>query len=77
MNKHIIVVKRAGIHGFLSTQEIDTDAINAMHSIPGVSNPEVLEKSNDMAKLSVDFTGTGPFLETNEHLIKFGLVRID
>lgn len=77
MPKHTIVLRREGIQGFLSTQSLGTDAYNAMTSIPGVSNPEIVKESDKLVEIAYEWTGKGKFWQTGEHLLKFGLARAD
>ena len=77
MSKHSITLKREGVQGFLSSQRIGTDALNALLSIPGVENPEIVSESTELVELTYNWVGEGQFLETSEHLLKFGLSRAD
>lgn len=77
MSKHSITLKREGVQGFLSSQSIGTDALNALLSVPGVENPEIVSESTELVKLTYDWIGEGRFWETSEHLLKFGLSRAD
>jgi hypothetical protein len=76
VSNHSITLKRDGINGFLSSQSIGTDATNALSSIPGVKNPEIVSESNDQVELTYSWVGDGKFWETNEHLAKFGFARV-
>ena len=77
MSKHSINLKRDGINGFLSTQSIGTDGLNAMLSIPGVGEAEIVAESDEQVEITYLWVGAGEFWETNEHLHKFGLARVD
>ena len=77
MSKHSITLKREGVQGFLSSQRIGTDALNALLSIPGVENPEIVSETTELVELTYNWVGEGQFLETSEHLLKFGLSRAD
>ncbi|MCX7100514.1 MAG: hypothetical protein NTX38_03220 [Methylobacter sp.] len=77
MSKHSITLKRDGINGFLSSQSIGTDALNALLSISGVEEAEVESESNEQVELTYSWVGDGKFLEIYEHLAKFGLARVD
>lgn len=77
MSKHSITLKRDGIKGFLSSQSIGTDALNALHSISGVEEADVVSESNEQVELTYSWVGDGKFWETDEHLAKFGLARVD
>ncbi len=77
MSKYSVTLKRDGIKGFLSSQRIGTDALNALLSIPGVEEPEIVNESNEQIELTYSWVGDGKFWETDEHLAKFGLARVD
>ncbi len=77
MSKHSISLKRDGINGFLSTQSVGTDALNAMLSIPGVRDPEILVESADQVEITYSWVGENEFLGTSEYLHKFGLTLLD
>jgi hypothetical protein len=78
MSKHSVILRRDnGIEGFFSDQSVGTDALNAMQSIPGVENPEIIRESDEEVELTYDWVGDGKFWETGEYLKKFGLVRAD
>ena len=77
MSKHSIAVKRNGVTGFLSDQSIGTDAINALSKIAGVSDIEIISEAEDKALLSYTWSGSDTFWETNEHLNKFGLTKVE
>ena len=77
MSKHSIILRREGIKGFLSSQRIGTDALNALLSIPGVENPEIISESDEQVELAYSWVGDGSFWETDEHLLEFGLARAD
>lgn len=77
MSEHSITLKRKGVQGFLSTQRIGTDALNALLSIPGVENPEIVSESNEQVELTYSWVGDGKFWETENHLLEFGLARAD
>jgi hypothetical protein len=77
VSKHSITLKRDGIKGFLSSQSIGTDARNALLSIPGLEEAEVVSESNLQVELTYSWAGDGKFWETDEYLAKFGLARVD
>lgn len=77
MSKHSITLRRKGVQGFLSSQRIGTDALNALLSIPGVENPEIISESTELVALTYNWVGVDQFLETSEYLLKFGLCRAD
>jgi hypothetical protein len=47
MSKYYITLKREGINEFLSANEIGADALNALNTIPGVVNVEIINESKD------------------------------
>jgi hypothetical protein len=77
MSKNTIVLRREGIQGVMSDQSIGTDALNAMSTIPGVANPEIVTESEDRVTLLYDWVGKEEFWETGRHLLKHGLARVD
>ena len=77
MSKHSITLQRDGIKGFLSTQDLGTDALTALLAIPGVEEPEVVSESNEQVELSYSWVGDDKFWETDEHLAKLGLARVN
>jgi hypothetical protein len=77
VSKHAITLKRDGIKGFLSSQSIGTDALNALLSIPGVEEVKVVSESNVQVELTYSWGGEGKFCEIDEHLARFGLARVD
>ena len=76
MSKHSITLKRNGMRGFLSSQRIGTDGINALLSIPGVEDPEIVGESDEQVELTYSWVGDGEFLETCEYLAKFRLACV-
>ncbi len=77
MTRHSIVLRREDVKGFLSDQSIGTDALNAMVSIPGVTNPEIVKESDEQVEVTYDWVGEEKFWRIDEHLLKFGLARVD
>lgn len=77
MSKHSIKLKRAGIQGFLAGNELMTDALTAVSTIPGVDDVWEESESADVATVGYTWIGIEQFMETTEHLIKFGLERVD
>lgn len=61
----------------LSTNTIGTDGLNALLSIPGVSDPEIVEESNDYVIISYlwDTQGLAPD-DLDLHFRRFGLQKI-
>jgi hypothetical protein len=47
LSEHSITLERKGVQGFMSTQSIGTDALNALLTIPGVEDPEIISESDD------------------------------
>lgn len=81
MDKHQITVERDdSIQGFMSTQSVATDALNALSNIPGVSDPDIIDEHLQPAdRITVSFSWDAcqrQFETTNEHLAKFGLRRV-
>jgi len=77
VSKHSISLKRDGINCFSSTQSIGTDALNAMLSIPGVKDPEVVVEFSDKVELTYNWVGESEFLGTSSYLHKFGLTLVN
>lgn len=77
MRRHTIVLKRAGMRGLFITQSMGTDALNALQSIPGVSNPEICSESDNEVTLVYEWMGKETFWQTEEYLLKYGLARAD
>lgn len=62
----------------LSSNTIGTDALNALLSIPGVSEPEVVEESEEHAVVSYTWVaGAVANLDTEAHFRAFGLRRAE
>lgn len=76
MSKHSIILARDGI-GHISSTSIGTAALTALSSIPGVESPEIVRESDDQVELSYNWTRAEKFWETEEHLSRFGLRRIE
>ena len=76
MSKHSITVRRDGMRGFLSSQRTGTDAINAILSIAGIKDPEILSESGGQVTLTFSWVGNGVFWATDEYLEKFCLTRV-
>jgi len=77
MTKYRITLTRHGVKGFLSHNSIETDAINAMQSIPDVQNPEVIEEWEERVLLEYEWTGKRKFWDTHEYLAEHGLTIAD
>jgi hypothetical protein len=74
---HTITLRRTGVKGFLSNQSIGTDALNAMNNIPGVKNPEIIKEADEEVKINYEWIGDEKFWDTDTHLLKFGLKRVN
>jgi len=77
MPKHDITLERDGVKGFLSNQEIGTDALNALSSIDGVDDIEIVWETEDKIQLSYRWTGKEAFWCTGDVLAQYGLKRTD
>ncbi|WP_148896625.1 hypothetical protein [Geothermobacter ehrlichii] len=77
MSRHSITLKRDGVCGFLSNQSIGTDALNALRRIPGIEDLEIISESEEKVEIRYTWNGKGKFWETNDILLKHGLVRAD
>jgi hypothetical protein len=77
MSKHSITLKRDGTKGFLFSQRLGTDALNAFQDIPGVEEVEIMSESNEQVELTYSWGDDGKFWEADEHLAKCGLARVD
>lgn len=77
MFKHSIILKCGGIKGILSGQRIGTVAINALNTIPGVEDLEIVSDSNEKVKLTYSWIGDDKFWKIDDKLAGFGLVRAD
>jgi len=75
--KNKINLRRAvSIQGFLSANDIGTDALNAITAIPGVENPQIIADTGAIISIEYEWHGEERFMKTDEHLAKFGLERI-
>jgi len=77
MLTYSITLQRSGARGFLSSQSIGTDALNAMSSIPGVKNPKIIKESDEQVEIKYEWDGSDKFWETDTHLHQFGLERVN
>lgn len=75
MSKHSITLTRDGIKGFLSSNSIGTDALNALAAIPGVTNSEIIAESAQCAQIEYTWIGSEAFDTIAEHLQVYGLRR--
>ena len=77
MPKRSITIKRDEKTGFFSDQTVGNDAFNALMSIPGVEDVEIVSEINDQVELTYRWAGEGKFWETDVYLAKFGVTRAD
>lgn len=77
MSKHSITLKREGMRGFLSDQSVGTDALNALSSIPGIDDLEIVDETDERVILTYTWVGTSKFWKTDERLLQFGLSCVD
>ncbi|WP_442682807.1 hypothetical protein ACSBPQ_14620 [Stenotrophomonas sp. JC08] len=62
----------------LSTNTIGTDALNALLRIPGVSNPEVVEESENRVTISYTWDAQAtPPENSASHFQSFGLQKVE
>jgi len=62
----------------LSTNTLGTDALNALLRIPGVSDPEVLEESEDQVAISYEWDAQAQTPEDlASHFRTFGVQKIE
>jgi len=76
MNRHKLVVKRNAL-GQMSTNNIVTDALNAMSEIPGVIEARIEAENNEQVEISYGYTLNDKFWDTVTHLAKYNLVRVN
>lgn len=74
--KFTITLTRNGMQGFLSQNSIETDAINALESLPNVSEVNIINSTELSATANYSWSGTEKIQNIQEHLFKFGLRRI-
>jgi hypothetical protein len=72
--RHRITVERTPL-GHLRSNSMETDALNGVGSIPGVTDLQVEETGADFVTLSCRWTGTTQFDRTDDHLLQYGLQR--
>lgn len=73
---HIFLMRADNLEGFLSTNSIGTDALNALVAIQGVSCPEIVKVTDGVAELTYKWNGEERFMRADEHFNKYGLVRV-
>ncbi|WP_151704333.1 hypothetical protein [Nitrincola alkalilacustris] len=72
-----MTLERDGTRGFLSNQDIGTDALNALSSIDGVDDLEIVWETESQVQLSYNWTGNEKFWKTGEVLAQHGLKPAD
>jgi hypothetical protein len=72
--RHQITVERSR-YSMRDNDQLETDALNGVGSIPGVSDVEIESSNHLSVTLSFSWTGQGQFDRTDEHLEKYGLQR--
>jgi hypothetical protein len=75
MSKHNITLERDEIMGFLSQQTLGTDALNALSSIDGVSDPEIISENNIQVQVSYYWTDKTKFWGADDVFAQYGLKR--
>lgn len=76
MPRYSITLKRQGMNGFLSSQRIGTDAFNALSSIPGLEDPEIVSESDEQVEITYSWVRDGNFDRIDEYLERYGLARV-
>jgi hypothetical protein len=76
MPTQLTTLKHDCVLGFLSPNSVGTDALNALGAIDIVNDVEVISERDDTATLMYSFDEGCEFWSTNEHLAKFGLLRV-
>jgi len=61
----------------MSANSIETDALNALGTIPGVVDIVVESSDGTEVKMSYAYTSELKFWQTDEYLVKFYLERAD
>lgn len=77
MSKHNITLERYGEEGFLSQQTLGTDALNALSSIDGVNDPEIISENETQVQVSYLWTGKAKFWGADDVFACYGLKRTD
>ena len=74
MPKHtIVLIRDNGMEGFMSNQTLGTDALNAMSTMPGVENLEIVNETDDRVTLSYEWIGKEKFWHAGDHLRRYGV----
>lgn len=78
MRKNKITLERdfKNLNGFLSDQSLSTDAFNAISSIPGTKDVEILNESEGEVEISYVWTKSEGILDTALYLSKYGCTVI-
>jgi len=69
-----IIVERSR-YSQRDASQLETDALNGVGSIPGVSDVEIDAADSGCVTLSYTWSGSQPFDRTDEHLKKYGICR--
>lgn len=72
--RHTVIVLRLP-ESLRNPDQIETDALNGISSIPGVTEAEIETADDDSVTLSYLWSGSEKFQTTDEHLRQFGLRR--
>lgn len=70
--RHTVTVLRLP-ESLRSSDQMETDALNGISSIPGVTETKIEASSEDSVTLSYVWSGSEQFQTTDEHLRRFGL----
>jgi len=70
--RHTVTVLRLP-ESLRGPDEIETDALNGISSVPGVTEAEIEKADDDSVTLSYVWLGSEQFQTTDEHLRQFGL----
>lgn len=77
MTYEIVIARDTGARAWLSSNSLSTDALQGLKSIPGVTNPELVEESELAVRLRYGWLGSVKFWQTDECLKRFGVLRAD
>lgn len=77
MRKYKITLERdfKNLNCFLSDQSLSTDAFNAISSIPGTKDVEILNESEGEVEISYVWTKSEGILDTALYLSKYGVCK--
>lgn len=74
--RYSITLLRDNLNPKPNNSTLGTDALNALSSIPGVIDLEILSESEEEVVITYEYTlADNKFLELNIHLYKFNLSR--